>query len=151
MSESKTTIGDLMQPIRANTYGNVHGGEIMKMMDNAAGIAAARHARSRTVTARVDCLEFHYPIHIGYFVRCEAQLTFVGTKSMEVLVKVYSENVKNEEEAILALTGYFTMVAIDENGKPIQVPPLKLCGDEEQKLFEEGKKRYLTRKQAQNK
>jgi len=150
VSESKTTTGNLMQPSQANASGNVHGGEIMKMMDNAAGIAAARHARSRVVTARVDCLEFHYPIHVGYFVTCESQLTYVGKKSMEVLVKVFSENVREDQKAILALTGYFTMVALDENGKSIEVPQLTISSEEEQKLFDEGKQRYLIRKQSEN-
>jgi len=147
VSESKTTTGNLMLPSQANASGNVHGGEIMKMMDNAAGIVATRHARSRVVTARVDCLEFHYPIHVGYFVTCESQLTYVGKKSMEVLVKVFSENVREDQKAILALTGYFTMVALDENGKSIEVPQLTITNEEEQKLFEEGKQRYLIRKQ----
>lgn len=147
VSESKTTVGDLMQPSQANASGNVHGGEIMKMMDNAAGIAAARHARSRVVTARVDCLEFHYPIHVGYFVTCESKVTYVGKKSMEVLVKVHSENVRKDQESILALTGYFTMVALDDDGKPMEVPQLAITDEEEQKLYDEGKQRYLVRKQ----
>lgn len=149
VSESITRTGNLMQPSEANSAGNVHGGEIMKMMDNSAGIVAARHARSRVVTARVDCLEFHYPIHVGYFVTCESKITYVGKKSMEVLVKVYSENIRKDQEAILALTGYFTMVALDDDGKAIEVPQLEITNEEEQKLFDEGKQRYLARKQAE--
>lgn len=136
-----------MQPEHANMSGNVHGGEIMKMMDNAAGIVAVRHARSSVVTARVDGLEFHLPIHIGNYVKCMCQLTFVGNSSMEVLVTVVVEDMKIDDVPKVALTGYFTFVSIDENGKPKAVPKLALSNAEEEKLFEEGKKRYLKYKE----
>ncbi|MDW5300361.1 MAG: acyl-CoA thioesterase [Sedimentibacter sp.] len=137
-----------MQPEHANIAGNVHGGEIMKMMDNAAGIAAARHSRSNVVTARVDGLEFHLPIHIGNYVKCICQLTFVGKSSMEVLVTVMVEDMKLDEAPKVALTGYFTFVAIVDNGKPISVPQLLLSNEGEEKLYEEGKKRYLKYKES---
>jgi acyl-CoA hydrolase len=147
VEQSKVSIGNLMQPDQANPSGNVHGGEIMKLMDNTAGIAAVRHARTSVVTARVDELEFHQPIHIGNLVTCNAQLTFVGSRSMEVLVTVLVENLKKDEPAKVALTAYFTMVAIDKNGVPITVPSLEITTDEERRLFEEGQKRYLAHKQ----
>ena len=148
VEQTKIVVGSLMQPEHANIAGNVHGGEIMKMMDNAAGIAAARHSRSNVVTARVDGLEFHLPIHIGNYVKCICQLTFVGNSSMEVLVTVMVENMKLDEAPKVALTGYFTFVAIDDNGNPKIVPRLKLSNDEEIKLYEEGKKRYLKYKES---
>ncbi|MEL7606727.1 MAG: acyl-CoA thioesterase [Sedimentibacter saalensis] len=135
-----------MQPEHANIAGNVHGGEIMKMMDNASGIAAMRHCRSSVVTARVDSLEFHLPIHIGNYVKCICQVTFVGISSIEVLATVMVEDLRFDEPPKVALTGYFTFVALDKNGKPVAVPPLKLVNEEEEKLFEEGKQRYLARK-----
>jgi acyl-CoA hydrolase len=119
----------------------------MKLMDNAAGIAAVRHARTSVVTARVDELEFLQPVHIGNLVTCNAQVTFVGSHSMEVLVTVMVENLKTEEPANVALTAYFTMVAMDKNGVPTAVPPLEITNDEERRLFEEGQKRYLVNKQ----
>lgn len=137
-----------MQPEHANISGNVHGGEIMKMMDNAAGIASARHSRSNVVTARVDGLEFHLPIHIGNYVKCLCQLTFVGNSSMEVLVTVMVEDMKLDEAPKIALTGYFTFVAIDDSGRPKIVPKLKPINDEEIKLYEDGKKRYLKYKES---
>jgi acyl-CoA hydrolase len=143
---SKICIGNLMEPQQANISGNVHGGEIMKLMDNTAGIVAHRHARSNTVTARVDGLEFIKPIHIGNLVTFEGRLTFVGKSSMEVLVEVYVEDLEVENSKSLALTGYFTMVALDENGGPKKVPELLTEGPEEEKLFLEGKRRYLARK-----
>ena len=137
-----------MQPEHANIAGNVHGGEIMKLMDNAGGIVAARHSRSLVVTARADSLEFHLPIHIGNYVKCICQLTFVGNSSMEVAIKVLVEDLKVESPPRVALTGYFTYVAIDNEGKPIQVPQLEISNEEEANLFEEGKQRYLKYKEA---
>ncbi len=146
MKESKICIGNLMEPHQANVSGNVHGGEIMKLMDNTAGIVAHRHARSNTVTARVDGLEFIKPIHIGNLVTFEGRLTYVGRSSMEVLVKVYVEDLEVENSQKLALTGYFTMVALDENGRPKEVPRLQPETPEEEKLLSEGEERYLSRK-----
>lgn len=147
VEQSKVSIGSLMQPDQANLAGNVHGGEIMKLMDNAAGIVAYRHARTSVVTARVDELEFHLPVHIGNLVTCNAQLTFVGNRSMEVLVTVLVEDLTKEEPTKLALTAYFTMVALDSSGTPTPVPPLEITNEEERRHFEAGQKRYLTNKQ----
>lgn len=147
VDQSKVVVGSLMQPEHANISGNVHGGEIMKLMDNAGGIVAARHARSNVVTARVDSLEFHLPIHIGNYVKCVCQLTYVGTSSMEVKVTVMVEDLDVEEPPKVALTGYFTYVAIDENGKAVQVTKLEITNEEEARLFEEGKQRYLKYKE----
>lgn len=139
-----------MQPEHANIAGNVHGGEVMKMMDNAGGVVARRHSRTNVVTARVDGLEFHYPIHVGDYVICECQIIFVGTSSMEVMIKVLVENLRAEDEPTVALTGYFTYVAIDEKGKAIPVSALKLETDDEKKLYDEGKERYLRYKKSRN-
>jgi acyl-CoA hydrolase len=139
-------MGSLMQPEHANIAGNVHGGEIMKMMDNASGIAAMRHCRASVVTARVDSLEFHLPIHIGNYVKCICQVTFVGNSSIEVLATVTVEDLRFDVPPKVALTGYFTFVALDKNGKTVAVPPLKLMNEEEERLFEQGKQRYLARK-----
>lgn len=141
MKESKICLGNLMEPQQANVSGNVHGGEVMKLMDNTAGIVAHRHARSNTVTARVDELEFIKPIHIGNLVTFEGRLTYVGNSSMEVLVEVYVEDLEVENSKALALTGYFTMVGLDEEEKPRKVPELIPETPEEEKLFAEGKKR----------
>lgn len=147
VAQSKVSVGNLMQPEHANMYGNVHGGEIMKLMDHAAGIVASRHARTNVVTARVDEMEFLSPVHIGNLVTCDARLTFVGTSSMEVAVTVQVEDLYKQEENRVALTAFFTMVALDKNGKPTTVPPLQLTNDEERTLFEEGRQRYLAHRQ----
>lgn len=151
VQHSKVVIGSLMEPNHANIYGNVHGGEIMKMMDNAAGIVGFKHCRGNIVTARVDGLEFHLPVHIGSFVNCIAKLTFVGNSSMEILVTVMVEDLINGEESKVALTGFFTIVALDEKGKPTAVPKLEITNEEERRLFEEGEKRYLKYKESKTK
>ena len=150
VEQSRVCIGSLMQPDQSNIAGNVHGGEIMKLMDNTAGIVARKHARSNVVTARVDKLEFHLPIHIGNLVTFQGQLIFVGSKSMEVLITVLVEDLAKEELPKVALTAYFTMVALDKDGKPTPVPSLEITNDEEQKLYEEGKQRYLANKKSKN-
>ena len=131
-----------MQPDQANPSGNVHGGEIMKLMDNAAYVVAQRHARTNVVTARVDELIFHQPIYVGNLVTCHAFLTFVNRSSMEVVVTVAVENLFSESPGKCALTAYFTMVALNVGGKPLSVLPLKLETEEEKIRFEEGRRRH---------
>ncbi|SCM81904.1 Acyl-CoA hydrolase [uncultured Sporomusa sp.] len=144
VAQSKITIGNLMQPMHVNQSGRVHGGEIMKLMDQAAGIAALKHARQNVVTARVDNLEFHKPVYVSNLVTCEAYLTFVGKTSMEVAVTVLIEDLFKSDETVIALTALFTMVALDKNGKPSPVPTLTLENDEQRVAFEAGRQRYLT-------
>lgn len=151
IAESRSTITTLMLPEHANPAGNVHGGEIMKIMDHCAGITTVRHCRKNTVTARVDQLEFHLPIHIGNLVTCTGELTFVGRSSMEVAVTLLVEDIQKDDNPRVALTAYFTMVALDENGRPAVVPQLRIETPEEQALFDEGKIRYAHYKEKQKK
>lgn len=151
VEQSKVIVGSLMQPEHANIYGNVHGGEIMKLMDNAGGIVARRHCRTNVVTARVDSLEFHLPIHVGNYVKCVCQLTYVGNSSMEVAITVMVEDLKVDAPSKVALTGYFTYVAIGDNGRPVKVPELEIIGEEEARQFEEGRQRYLKYKEKRKK
>ena len=147
VNHSQVIMSNVMLPQHANPSGNVHGGEIMKLIDSAAGVVAQRHARTNVVTARVDELEFLLPIRIGNVVTCYGKLTFVGKSSMEVSVTVTVEDVFKEDPAIIALKAFLTFVALDENGKPKQVPPLEIANEEERRLFEEGQQRYLAYKQ----
>jgi acyl-CoA hydrolase len=135
-----------MQPHQANPAGNVHGGEIMKMMDNAAYVVAQRHARTNVVTARVDELIFHKPIFVGNLVTCHAYITFIGRSSMEVAVTVEVENLYSELPSECALTGYFTMVALNAGGQPIRVTPMELTNEEERVRFEAGRQRHESNK-----
>ncbi len=139
------TMSQTMMPTEANYAGNVHGGEIMKLMDRAAGAAARRYSRSNVVTARVDELQFLYPIFVGAFVTCTATVAYVGNTSMEVIVTVDVEDLESEDPPIRALSAFFTMVALDKMGKPKKLPPLNPETEEEKRLFEEGRQRRLAR------
>lgn len=147
VSETRTILSDVMLPSQANPAGNVHGGEIMKMMDTCAGVAAMRHSRKNCVTARVDELMFYHPIYVGQLVICEACLVYVGRTSMEVHVTVRVEDTYGDEQQEMALSAYFTFVAMDENGKPCEVPRLDIQTEEEARAYDEGRKRYLHHKQ----
>ncbi len=139
------TMSQTMLPSQANYAGNVHGGEIMKLMDRAAGAAARRYSRSNVVTARVDEMQFLYPIFVDAFVTCTATVAYVGTTSMEVIVTVDVEDLDSEDPPKRTQTAFFTMVALDKVGKPKKLPPLILETDEERILFEEGRQRRLAR------
>lgn len=142
VASSALIMSVVMQPDQANPSGNVHGGEIMKLMDNAAYVVAQRHARTNVVTARVDELIFHQPIFVGNLVTCHAFLTFVNRSSMEVVVTVEVEDLFSEASAKAALSAYFTMVALNVGGKPLSVSPLKLETEEEKIRFEAGQQRH---------
>ena len=147
MAQNKIVISQVMMPSQANPNGNVHGGEIMKMMDSTAYAAARRYARSNVVTARVDELEFHLPILIGDLVTCSAEIVFVGHSSMEIAVNVDVEDLEQEGKPQRALTAYFTMVALDRNARPKAVPPLILDTGEAKRAFEDGRRRYEAHKE----
>ena len=115
---TKLVISQVMMPSQTNPNGNVHGGEIMKMMDSTAYAVTRRYAHSNVVTARVDEVEFHSPILIGDLVTCTATIVFVGHSSMEVAVNVDVEDLDVESKPQRALTAYFTMVALDRNSRP---------------------------------
>lgn len=147
-AESKLVISEIMMPNQANVAGNIHGGEIIKLMDSTAYAAARRYAQSNVVTARVDELEFHLPIFIGDLVICTAQVVYAGKSSMEVAVNVEVEDLECGGQAYRkkALSAFFTMVALDKKGKPQLIPELTLDTPEEEAAFEEGKKRYEAHK-----
>ncbi len=151
-ARDRSVLAQLVLPLQANAAGNVHGGEIMKMMDSAAGVAAQKHARTNVVTARVDELEFRKPVYVGNLVTCTAQVIYTGHTSMEVFVTVEAEDLTDGKGPQIALTAFFTMVSLDKHGIPKQVPPVNLSGDAyDQKLYNEGKKRYLENKAKQEK
>ena len=147
IGHSSVTIAQLMLPHQANPAGYVHGGEIMKMMDNAAGVVAARHAHTNVVTAKVDDINFLKPVRVGDLVLVHACLTFAGHSSMEIFIEVETENLAQEEKQ-KALTANFIYVALDHRGKPTPVPPLLITTEEGERLFEEGRKRYEARKKS---
>jgi acyl-CoA hydrolase len=114
----------------ANSAGFVHGGIVMKMCDEAAGIASVRHSGCRVVTAAMDRMTFVDPVNIGFLLTCKASVNAVWRTSMEVGVRVEAEHPRTGEVHHTS-TAYLTMVALDEEGKPTQVPPLETETDDE--------------------
>lgn len=125
-----------MLPQDANPMGNVHGGVIMKHIDEAAGVAAMRHARRPSVTASLDRLDFHYPVFVGNLLILKASVNMVGRTSMELGVRVEAEDLRTGQVRHTA-SAYLTFVALDENGRPTPVPPLTLDGEEERRRHQE--------------
>ncbi len=122
-SDSRSVLTRWMGIEDANTGGNVHGGTIMKLCDEVAGIAAIRHASGRVVTAAVDRMTFLQPVYVGNLVTVRASVNATWRTSVEVGVRVESENVATGEVAHTS-TAYLTMVALDQDGHPTEVPPL---------------------------
>ena len=144
VQESSIIMAQQMNPQDANPSGNVHGGVIMKLIDTAAGAVAIRHARSNAVTASIDRLDFFHPVFVGDFVTLRASLNFVGRTSMEVGVRVESENLMTGERRHTS-TAYLTYVALDGHGQPLLLPPMILETDGEKRRNREAKVRRETR------
>jgi acyl-CoA hydrolase len=144
MSASRIQLAQFMQPEHANSQGNVHGGWIMKLADEAGGLASTRHAAHRTVTVEIDKMVFRHPIHIGDMVVFNAVVTYAGHTSMEVEVDVTAEDPISGKKTHTN-TAFLVYVAIDENGKPTPVPPLVAETPEEQAIMEAAKQRQLKR------
>lgn len=139
-SQSVAIISQVMMPQHANQYGNVHGGVIMKLVDEVTYVAASRHARCNVVTASIDSLHFQNPVHIGDVVILKAQLMFVGKTSMEIEVYVDTERIKTGEKLPVA-TAHLTMVALNDAGHPTLVPQLLPETKEEKKKYQQAKLR----------
>lgn len=142
--------GQVMLPHQANVAGNVHGGEIMKLMDTAAGAIAMKHCKANCVTARVDELQFHLPIMVGDLVTCTASIVYTGITSMEIFVNVESEDLESTSGPERALSAFFTMVSMGKNGRPQPVPAYTPETEDEKKMYEESKARRDARKTRKN-
>jgi acyl-CoA hydrolase len=145
VGHSAVEMAQVMLPDQANPAGFVHGGELMKLMDNAAGVVSVRHCRTNIVTGRVEDIVFHSPVRVGSLVIIRGRLTFASRSSMEVQVRVKMEDLRSGDR-IEALTAYFVMVALDTEGRPTEVPSLILATEEEERLFKEGQARYRARR-----
>jgi uncharacterized protein (TIGR00369 family) len=133
-----------MQPPHANAMGNVHGGVILKIADEAAAICAMRHARRQCVTVAIDSVSFHSPVHVGQLLALEAVLTYVGRTSLEVRVNVHAEdpisgNITHTNSA------YFVFVALDDAGQVAAVPAIEFETDEERARYAEAAERQKLR------
>ena len=148
---SQHETSEIMMPQHANNLGHVFGGVILSMMDRAAAVAAIRHARGACVTVSVDRVDFREPIHVGDLVVMKASVNFAGRTSMEVGVRVEAENLI---DGVRRHTNscYLTFVAIDPNGRPVEVPPLIAETDLEKRRYAaamERRRRRLEERKAE--
>jgi uncharacterized protein (TIGR00369 family) len=144
IKSSHITLAQMMMPEHANTQGNVHGGWIMKLVDEAGAIASMRHAGYRTVTVAIDQMIFHQPIRIGDLVTLDAEVTCAGKTSMEVEVLVNAENPITGQRTFTN-TAYLVFVALDRDGNPTLVPPLIAENEKEEKRMEAARVRQIRR------
>lgn len=142
---SSIVLSQIMHPQDSNVAGNVHGGIIMYYVDNAAGAVAVRHCKSNVVTASIDQLSFHHPVYVGDLLTIKASINSVGRSSMEVGVRVESEDLKTAEMKHIA-SAYLTMVALDSDGKPFEVDGLLLETDDQKRRNQEAQDRREARK-----
>jgi len=137
---SKLTMAILMTPDKANFSGRVHGGEILKILDQVAYACAARYTGGYVVTLSVDKVLFRNPIPVGTLVTFLASVNYTGRTSMEIGIKVVSEDIQ-KRAVIHTNSSYFTMVAVDDEGKPIPVPPLNPKSQDGKRRFAEAQAR----------
>ena len=143
---SRVTFARIMDAADTNLHGNVHGGVIMKYVDDAAGTAAARHSGGRAVTAAMDEMTFLVPVHVGDIVTARAQVNWAGRSSMEIEVRVEAQrwDEAGAHQRHVA-SAYLVYVAIDEQGAPRAVPPLACETEEERHRLREAEIRRQTR------
>ncbi len=147
ITHSRSTTTRIMELADANIQGNVHGGEIMRMVDEAAAIVAIKHSQRPTVvTARVERFDFLAPAFIGDVVSVHCEMHYVGRTSMEIGVEVTAEDLITREVRKIA-SSYVIYVALDEHRKPTPVPPLVPADDDEAAIIERaGIRRALKKK-----
>jgi uncharacterized protein (TIGR00369 family) len=133
-------MSELMMPNHANNMGNVFGGVILSLVDRAAAVAATRHARKPCVTVSVDQVDFREPIYLGELVTARASVNFTGRTSMEVGVRIETENLLTGERRFTNSCNV-TYVAVDDEGRPTEVPPIRPETDEEKSRYAAGEQR----------
>ena len=139
MSFGRGEITTLVMPHMQNVLGDLFGGELMALVDQAAAVAAIRHAGGPAVTARIDRVDFHEPIPVGALVTCTATVDFVGNSSMDITVEVYAETVSTGERKHTH-TAHVVFVAIDRERRPVRVPRLRPETVEEHERFERARR-----------
>jgi acyl-CoA hydrolase len=138
------TMSEIMTPEKVNFAGNIHGGYILKLIDQVAYACAARYSGSYVVTVSVDEVFFKQPIYVGELVTCYASVNFVGRTSMEVGIKVMAENLTTRERRSTN-SCYITLVAVDAHMKPVAVKPITPQNETEKRRYEEAKIRRENR------
>lgn len=141
---SEIALNQLMLPEHANALGNVHGGVIMKMVDEAGAIVAMRHARKPCVTIAIDSMTFKQPVHVGQLMVCQARVTYVGRSSIEVQILVHAENLLTRE-VTHTNSAYAVYVALGPDGRASGAPQLVLETEEDHHLHAEGEARQRRR------
>jgi acyl-CoA hydrolase len=144
VKESQVDVNHIVLPNEGSARGYVLGGVVMHMVDMTAAIAAHRHSRRLVVTASMDKIDFHHPIKVGHLMILKASVNFVSRTSMEIGVKVFSENILTGEQQHTS-TAYLTFVALDDNGKPTPVADLILETDNDKRRFSEAQERRRKR------
>lgn len=140
-------MSEIMVPSTANFRGNVHGGDLLSLLDKVAYACASRYSGYSCVTLAVDQVFFKEPIYVGELVTCYAAVNYVGHTSMEVGIKVVAENLQSRHKRHTN-TCYFIMVALDADGKPVVVKPLNPCTDEEKSRYKHAELRKAMRIKA---
>lgn len=142
------TMTVLMTPDMANFSGNVHGGTVLKFLDQVAYACASRYAGRYVVTLSVDQVMFRQPIHVGELVTFLASVNYTGTSSMEIGIKVLAEDIRTQVVRH-ANSCFFTMVAVDDDHRPVAVPPLRPFSPDERRRFEAAKARKQLRRELE--
>jgi len=150
VSASATVTAALMQPAEANPMGNIHGGHIMRLVDQAAAAAAIRHARRICVTASIDRMDFVNPVHVGDMVTFKSAVNYTHRTSMEVGVRVETERLETGERKHVA-SALLTFVALDKDGRPTPVPHIVPETEDEKRRFRQAQLRYEHRKELRAK
>ena len=145
VSDSLTEQQYLICPAHINHYGRLFGGQLLKWIDELAGIVAIRHCGATVTTAAIDNLQFHAPAYTGDMIVLQGMVTYVGRTSMEVRIDTYRESLSGKREIINR--AYIDMVAINCKGEPMEVPDLCLETDEQRREYEAAKKRKELRRQ----
>jgi uncharacterized protein (TIGR00369 family) len=143
-ADSEVTLQHFMMPEHANPLGNVHGGVIMKLVDEAAAICSMRHSQRPTVTVAIDSVSFRSPVHVGELVSLHARLNYVGRTSMEVGVEVLAEN-PIAGSVTHTNSAYVVLVALGDDGKPCGAPALLVSSDDEKQRWAAGEQRQKER------
>ena len=143
-NERSMVISQFVAPMQANLYGNMHGGELLSLLDKVAYACSTHYCRQHTVTLAVEQVIFKEPIHIGELIHCYACVNYVGNTSMLVGIKVMARDLVTGNERHTN-SCYFTMVAIDKKGKPVKVPTFEPITDEDKRRYENAKARRASR------
>lgn len=146
--ESEVVMSQLMMPQHANPSGDIHGGVVLQLLDQAAGVAAVRHCRMRVVTARLDQMNFLQPVYVGNLLTIKASVNAVGTTSLEVGARVEAEDLKTGDCWHVA-SAYLVFVALNDEHRPTRVPRLLAETPSEERRMREAAQRRAHRQRGE--